>query len=107
MSEATDKAALFAAAATAATRDFKISIGPVTDCTARCVRLPKDSPERKQCLQDCKEAEAIAALAERLHRELARTFLEVIWQKGNIDPLPELARQIVDRFASNARAPLG
>lgn len=46
----------------------------------------EDSPERKQCLDNCTAASAIAAVAARLQQDLHKSFFEVVWTGGDIDP---------------------
>jgi hypothetical protein len=74
----------------------------VTDCNAWCAwRHRGDKAGLKQCLDDCKAQAAIKAVAEKLHADLYKTFLEVIWDGGNIDPRP-LEKSVRDRFANGA-----
>lgn len=68
---------------------LKIDVLPKnpSDCMIRCYLLPKGG-ERQQCVTDCEAEAAVAALAEKLHIELFKSFAEVIWAGGNIDPVP-------------------
>lgn len=61
----------------------------VSDGAAFCYgRFGDNHTLVNQCLREQEEAEAIAAGAERLHRELVRTMAEIIWGGGDIDPIP-------------------
>ena len=67
------------------------------ECVVRCYLLPK-GPEREQCLQDCEAQAAVAALAAKLNTELFKSFADVIWQRGDIDPRP-LEKEVRAAFA--------
>ena len=67
------------------------------DAALRCYSLPA-GPQRNQCLQDAKEASAIAAVAAKLKFELMKSFFEVIWAGGAIDPLP-LEKAVREAFS--------
>jgi hypothetical protein len=75
-----------------------------SDATLRCYLMPA-GPERNQCLQDAKEASAVAAVAAKLKFELMKSFLEVIWAGGGIDPLPleKAVREAFSRGGQPAR----
>jgi hypothetical protein len=97
------RAEMMAEAVSAVIRDFKISIPHPTECGAACLAAFRDDSVRlKECMDDCKAAAMLAELAERMHRQLVKNFFEVIWTKGNIDPVPDLAKQIIARFAEDA-----
>ena len=68
-----------------------------SDCLIRCYLMPKGA-ERAQCTQDCEAEAAMAALAAKLNVELFKSFAEVIWAGGDIDPLP-LEKAVRARFA--------
>jgi len=98
------RAEMMIAAVSVVTRGFRIEL-PSSDCAVRCHSVFKDDPAgRQQCLDDCAASAAIAELAARLHQKLAKDFFEVIWTRGNIDPVPELVKQVVQRFGNE---PLG
>ena len=58
-----------------------------SDAALRCYLIPA-GPERNACLRDAQEASAVAAVAAKLKFDLMKSFLEVIWAGGAIDPLP-------------------
>jgi hypothetical protein len=72
-----------------------------SDCVIRCYLLPK-GPERTKCLQECEEQAAIAAVAAKLRTELFKSFAEVIWAGGDIDPRP-LEEAVRTAFGRSAR----
>ena len=85
---------------------LKLDLPPTkapSDCMIRCSLMPK-SAERTQCITDCKAEAAVAELAARLHVELFKSFIEVIWAGGGIDPLP-LEKAVRANFAQGARGP--
>jgi len=60
-----------------------------TPCKALCyVKFGSNKVRLNECVDDCEAASAIATVAEKLHRELFETFIEVIWGGGDIDPIP-------------------
>ncbi len=72
---------------------------PVSACTAWChYRFSGNKAALNDCLNDCKAASAIAAVAEKLHRELNVTFIDIIWGGGDIDPLP-FEKSVRERFS--------
>jgi hypothetical protein len=71
------------------------------DAALRCYALPAGL-ERNQCLQEAQEASAVAAVAAKLKGELMKTFLEVIWAGGAIDPLP-LEKSVREAFSRGGR----
>jgi len=78
-----------------------ISIPSGSACEAAChSRFAKHRNKAllTQCLDDCKAAEAVALLAEKLQRELFDSFLDIVWGGGDIDPVP-LEKNIRERFA--------
>jgi hypothetical protein len=86
--------------------DFRLHI-PSSQCAARCETVYKDdNAARQQCLADCNAAGAMAEVAGRMHRQLAKTVFEVLWSRGNIDPVPDLTEQIIRRFSEEAAIPV-
>ena len=72
-----------------------------TECEGWCAYLWRsDNANKEHCVTDCKLASQAATLAAQLHRQLYRTFVEVLWVRGNIDPLPDLERLTRERFAN-------
>jgi hypothetical protein len=68
-------------------------------CRAWChYRHRNDKSGLSACLKECELYEAIAALAERMNRELFDTFTDIVWG-GDIDPLP-LERAVRGRFSA-------
>ena len=68
-------------------------------CEAWCHGEHKDNEAAlKRCLRDCKAEEAYRLVAEKLHRELDKTFIEIIWSGGDIDPL-EFEKLVRERFS--------
>jgi hypothetical protein len=66
-----------------------IALASVSACGALChAKFASNKVRLNQCLDDCKAAEATAAVAERLHKELIVTFADIVWGGGDIDPLP-------------------
>ncbi len=59
-----------------------------SDCVVRCYYLFKEGSERNECLRECEEQAAIAAVAAKLRIDLFKSFAEVIWGGGDIDPRP-------------------
>ena len=57
-----------------------------------------DKVALKECLDDAKIASGIALVAEKLHRELSKTFIELVWEGGNIDPIP-FEKSVRERFS--------
>jgi hypothetical protein len=83
-----------------------ISVPNVTDCKARCANL--QGARKRECENECEALEAIAAVAARLRRDLLLSFRDVIWNGGNIDPLPDpfaFERAVRDRFAETPTPP--
>lgn len=72
-----------------------------SDCVIRCYLLPK-GPARNKCLRECEEQAAIAAVAAKLRTELFKSFAEVIWGRGDIDPRP-LEEAVRATFAGSGR----
>lgn len=71
----------------------------VSACGALChSKFEGDKARLNECLDNCKAASAIALVAEKLHRELAETIIEVIWSGGDIDPLP-FEQSVRERFS--------
>jgi hypothetical protein len=69
----------------------------LSDCEIRCYQLP-EGPERSECLDECEQAAAVAAVAAKLKVDLLESFIEVIWSGGDIDPVP-LEEAVRRRFA--------
>lgn len=68
-------------------------------CRAACYHDHSGNPAGlSQCLDECRAEEAIAAVAERMTRELFDTFIEVVWAGGNIDPKP-FERSVRESFS--------
>lgn len=93
------RADMLVAAVSAVTQEFKFSIGPAADSMASCYATFTDDAEGlRECLADCNAQTAIAEFAERLHRQLAKTCVDVLWAQGNIDAVPELRKKIIEQF---------
>ena len=76
-----------------------IAVPSVTACGASCyAKHAKNKARLDQCLDDCRAIEALAAVAERLHRELVLTFAERVWGGGDIDPVP-FEKAVRERFS--------
>jgi hypothetical protein len=97
----TDVAAQQAAFVEAVWAELKPDLPPrnPSDCVIRCYLRPP-GPQREKCLQECKERAAIAEVAARLRAELFKSFAEVIWEGGDIDPRP-LEAAVRSRFSAN------
>lgn len=68
-------------------------------CRAHCYGTHRNEiAALNQCFKDCEAAEAIAAVAERLHKELIVTFADIVWGGGDIDPLP-FEKSVRERFS--------
>jgi hypothetical protein len=81
--------------------DALIAIPSVSACGALCQsKFASNKARLNQCLDDCRAAEATAAIAEKLQRELIVTFAEIVWGGGDIDPVPfeESVRERFSRF---------
>ena len=74
-----------------------ITSGSVSEAFCR-FKFGSDRVALQECLNDAKAAQAAVLLAERLHRELSMTFLDVVWGGGDIDPLP-LEKSVRERFS--------
>ena len=67
----------------------RFDVPSVSPCGAFChAKFARDKVRLNECLDDCKAAEATAAVAEMLHRELIVTFADIVWGGGDIDPVP-------------------
>ena len=80
---------------------ISFAITSVSACGALCYAKFAGSKVRlNECLDNCKAIEAIAALAERMQRELIVTFADIVWGGGDIDPVPfeKLVRERFSRF---------
>ena len=76
-----------------------VSIPSVSACGALChAKFARDKVRLNECLDDCKAAEAVALVAERLQRELVVTFADIVWGGGDIDPVP-FEISVRERFA--------
>jgi hypothetical protein len=76
-----------------------ISRPSVTACGASCyASFHNDKRKLNECLEECKLISALSLLYEKLHAELILTFTDIIWQGGDIDPVP-LEREIRQRFS--------
>jgi hypothetical protein len=76
-----------------------IAIASVSACGALChSKFASNKARLTQCLEDCKAAEATAAVAERLQRELIVTFADIVWGGGDIDPVP-FEKSVRERFS--------
>ena len=79
-----------------------ITIPNVSVCGALChAKFANNKVRLKECLDDCKAAEAIALVAEQLHKELFVTFADIVWGGGDIDPLP-FEKTVRERFSRPA-----
>ena len=58
----------------------------VSPCEGYCSRFTGRA--FTTCLQECEDAANIAAAMEYLNRELHVTFWDIIWGRGDADPLP-------------------
>lgn len=66
-----------------------ITIPSVSACGALCyAKVSRNKALLNECLNDCKAAEAVAAVAEKLQKELIVTFHDLVWGGGDIDPIP-------------------
>lgn len=75
-----------------------IAVPNVSECGAFCIgKFSDDKVALNECMNNCKEAEAVAVVAERMQRELFESFMEAIWSKGNIDPVP-FEKYVRERF---------
>jgi hypothetical protein len=76
-----------------------IAIPSVSACGALChAKFASNKVRLNECLDDCKAAEATAAVAEKLQRELIVTFADIVWGGGDIDPVP-FERSVRERFS--------
>ena len=76
---------------------------PFTFENPRCELLCKyryedGTDERRDCLEECTVAEAIAQVAEDLSRELNYTIIDIVWGSGEIDPVP-FEKAVRERFS--------
>ena len=67
------------------------------------VKFSHDQVALKECLDECKLANALAAIAEKLHRELNITMAGIIWGGGDIDPLP-FEKAVREQFSRPMKA---
>ncbi len=83
--------------------ELKLDLPPKnpSDCEIRCYLVPK-GPERTKCLEECEERAAVAAVAAKLNVELFKSFAEIIWGGGDIDPLP-LEEAVRAKFARGSQ----
>ena len=71
----------------------------VTACGANChAHFTGNKIGLNECLDNCKAIEAVALVAERLHRELFITFADIVWGGGDIDPI-RFEKTIRERFS--------
>ena len=71
---------------------------PIVDpCKAGCIKL-QGTPAYQDCIDNCDAYTLLAEAAERLHKELVLTCLEVIWGGGHIDPIP-FEKEVRKRFS--------
>lgn len=76
-----------------------VPIGPISDCEALCYhKFPDDEVARQDCMSVCEAEIAIKNVAADLVKELNLTIFDVIWGKGDIDPLP-FEREVRKRFS--------
>jgi hypothetical protein len=76
--------------------------GPVSPCDAFCVaRFGSDPRGLSECRNTCREAAAVAATAERLHRELVVAMLDAALEGGDLDPI-RFERLVRARFAAQS-----
>jgi hypothetical protein len=75
------------------------TIPEVSACGASCYfHFTSDKVRLNECLDGCKVASAIAAVAEKLQRELILTFADIVWGGGDIDPIP-FEKSVRERFS--------
>jgi len=68
-------------------------------CELSCkYRYAPETDELRDCLEECREAEAIAQVAEDLSRELNYTIIDIVWGGGDIDPVP-FEKAVRERFS--------
>ena len=68
-------------------------------CSAGCYQVYKNNKAGLlKCLEDCRGIQAVAALAEKLARELYLTLADIIWNIGNIDPKPRLDKDVLEKL---------
>jgi hypothetical protein len=78
---------------------IRIAAGSVSACGALCyAKFASNKVRLNECLDNCKAAEATAAVAERLQRELIVTFADIVWGGGDIDPVP-FEKSVRERFS--------
>ena len=78
-----------------------VSTPSFSPCEGVCYatfQAPEDKGKLEECLDECRALEAIAALADRLNQELNKTIIEIIWEGGDIDPLP-FEKKVRERFS--------
>jgi hypothetical protein len=76
-----------------------VAIPSVSACGALChSKFAGNKARLKECLDDCKAAEAVALVAEKLHKELVITFADIVWGGGDIDPVP-FEKAVRERFS--------
>lgn len=75
-----------------------VTMPVMTPCAAGCYSHHLEGAALDECLQDCKAIEASKLVWERLHMDLYRSFIEVVWEGGDIDPKP-LEDKIRERFS--------
>ena len=69
--------------------DSQISKPSVSACGAFCyAKHSHDNVRLQECLDECKLASALSAIAAKLQKELILTFADIVWGGGDIDPLP-------------------
>ena len=82
-------------------RSHIIDAGPISPCKAACYANYANHQNKKllnDCLRDCEAASAVAAIAEKLEKELFETFIDIVWTGGDIDPVP-LESSVRERFS--------
>ena len=75
-----------------------ITIGPISPCKAACYGRQLSGAQLQECLDNCDAIEYLAIVAERLVKELNETIIDVVWKKGDIDPLP-FEKLVRERFS--------
>lgn len=68
-------------------------------CRALCYgRFRHEPAGLHQCFNECDALEAITAVGERLFGDLMVTFADIVWEGGDIDPLP-FEKSVRERFS--------
>ena len=62
---------------------------------------PGNKEELKKCIDEQKAISIILKTVDEMRKELERTFVDIIWSGGDIDPLPDDFEKLVRKRFSN------